>query len=74
MTQRKNPNVHGTPGSGGVMNAIRKLYDPVLDEPIPQFLLDAASMSRQEAAAASAKKDGAEPAAPAETPKSDSNS
>ncbi len=58
MTERKTPSLNGSVGAqNGVVNALRRLYDPVLEEPVPDFLLRAASMTRDEAAAAVAARD-----------------
>ncbi len=66
MTERKNPSLNGASngkGSQGAMiNALRKLYDPVLEEPIPDFLLRAASMTREEAQANLPTNDGSDAA------------
>ncbi|MFN4283532.1 MAG: hypothetical protein ACK4NA_12920 [Alphaproteobacteria bacterium] len=60
MTERKTPSLNGqSGGQGAVINALRKLYDPVLEEPVPDFLIRVASMSREEAAAAVAARDAA---------------
>lgn len=64
MTQRKNPNLNGSAGNGhgnghgAMINALRKLYDPVLEEPVPDLLLRAASMTRDEAQMGLAEQDG----------------
>jgi len=80
MTQRKNPNLNGSGGNGhdnghgAMINALRKLYDPVLEEPVPDFLLRIASMTPDEAQMGLAKREGdsqAEGAAKADKPKSD---
>jgi hypothetical protein len=47
-------------GHGAVINALRKLYDPVLEEPIPDFLLHAAAMTREEALARSGEAERSE--------------
>lgn len=52
MNGSSNGNSNGN-GHGAVINALRKLYDPVLEEPIPDFLLQAAAMTREEALARS---------------------
>lgn len=58
MTERKSPSLNGSAGAqNGVVNALRRLYDPVLEEPVPDFLLRAASMTPEEAAAAVAARD-----------------
>jgi hypothetical protein len=63
MTQRKNPNLNGSGGNGhgsdhgAMINALRKLYDPTLEEPVPEFLLRAASMTRDEAQRVLAKRE-----------------
>lgn len=57
MTQRKNPNLNGS-GHGAMINALRKLYDPVLEEPVPDFLIRIASMTRDEAQTDLAKREG----------------
>lgn len=60
MTERKIPSLNGqSSGEGAMMNALRKLYDPVLEEPVPEFLIRVASMSREEAAAAVAARETA---------------
>ena len=54
MTERKNTSLNGASngnGNGAMINALRKLYDPVLEEPIPDFLIRVASMTREEAQA-----------------------
>jgi hypothetical protein len=65
MTQRKNPNLtgasgngHDSHGHGAMINALRKLYDPVLEEPVPDFLIRIASMTRDEAEKDLAKREG----------------
>ena len=65
MTQRKNPtlngsagNGHGGNGHGAMINALRKLYDPVLEEPVPDVLLRIAAMTREEAQMGLAKREG----------------
>lgn len=65
MTQRKNPNLngsagngHGSNGHGAMINALRKLYDPVLEEPVPDVLLRIASMTREDAQKGLAKREG----------------
>ena len=67
MTERKTSSLNGASngngnGQGAMINALRKLYDPVLEEPIPEFLLRAASMSRAEAQAGLPKSDASETA------------
>lgn len=54
MTERKIPgrNGNGVDSHGAVINALRRLYDPVLEEPIPEALLRAVTMTREEANAA----------------------
>lgn len=61
MTERKNPSLNGSSGNsqGAMINALRKLYDPVLEEPIPDFLIRAASMTREEAQASMPKSETA---------------
>lgn len=59
MTQRKNPSLNGSSnGHGAMINALRKLYDPVLEEPVPDFLIRIASMTRDEAQTDLAKREG----------------
>jgi hypothetical protein len=81
MTQRKNSNLngsagngHGGNGHGAMINALRKLYDPVLEESVPDVLLRIASMTREEAQKGLAKREGkatAEGNAEADKPESD---
>ncbi len=81
MTQRKNPNLngsagngHGSNGHGAMINALRKLYDPVLEEPVPDDLLRIASMTREDAQKGLAKREGkttAEGSAESVKPESD---
>lgn len=68
MTERKSPSLNGSVGAqNGVVNALRRMYDPVLEEPVPDFLIRAASMTRDEAAAAVAARDSEEEDAKPET-------
>lgn len=76
MTQRKNSNLNGSAGNGhgAMINALRKLYDPVLEESVPDVLLRIASMTREEAQKGLAKREGkatAEGNAEADKPESD---
>lgn len=87
MTQRKNPNLNGSTGSNGngsaasnghgaMINALRRLYDPVLEETVPDSLIRIASMTREEAQADLAKREGnaKTDAAAVETPERDPKS
>lgn len=60
MTQRKNPTMNGSSsnGHGAMINALRKLYDPVLEEPVPDFLIRIAAMTRDEAQTNLAQREG----------------